>query len=268
MRFLAAICCIWSLSLAAQARPLIGSGVKHARATIEPVAVTRTGAELLVTLVVDPGWHVSWRNPGETGLPTRLSWSLPVGVRAVSEVWPVPVIAHTNVGATHTLEGAIPWLVRFAVDSTATSNRSIVLTMKYGVCKDVCIPEQLTVQGTLPSRAVDAKRSALTNGVTARLTAERGAVAARRWSPSELCVDRIPLAANSTPPEIIADSGLGLDAAQPLSPASRRSGHGFVMKITPEAALRDGAKVLFVSGATGVAAHLDFARPAPGCARR
>ncbi|MDZ7631112.1 MAG: protein-disulfide reductase DsbD family protein [Gemmatimonadaceae bacterium] len=138
--------------LHAQPRALIGSGTRHARATIETIAVTRGAAELLVTLHVDPGWHVSWRNPGETGLPTRLSWSLPAGVRAIGETWPVPVISHTPVGATHTLEGSVPWLVRLGVDSASAVDRLIGLTVRYGVCREVCIPEQLTVQGVLPRR--------------------------------------------------------------------------------------------------------------------
>ena len=254
-------------SLSAQSRPTIGNGVKHARASIEALSATSTRAQVLVTLVVDPGWHISWRNPGETGLPTRLGWSLPAGVRALHETWPVPVVAHTTVGATHTLEGVVPWIVEFALDSAGTGGRSIGLTIKYGVCRDVCIPEQLMVQGALPG-GTDRARAVVPPALRARLAIDHGAIAARRWSPIELCLDRVPLTGAGALPEIVADSGLGLDAAQPLSPASRRAGHGFVMKMAADARLRDGAKVLVVKGETGVAAHLDFRRPAPGCERR
>ena len=157
----------------------IGNGVKHARARIEPIAVQGGRAQVLVTLLVDSGWHVSWRNPGETGLPTRLSWSLPSGVRAVSETWPVPLITHTPVGDTHTLEGDVPWLVEFRVDSASTVDRLIGLTLRYGVCRDVCIPEQLTVQGVLPART-NPRGFVVPPGLQARLSTSAGVIAARR----------------------------------------------------------------------------------------
>ena len=27
-----------------------------------------------------PGWHTYWKNPGDSGLPTELTWTLPEGV--------------------------------------------------------------------------------------------------------------------------------------------------------------------------------------------
>lgn len=214
-------CLLLAASLAAgrasaQQRTLIGSGTKHARATIQTVSVTRTRAQLLVTLFVDPGWHVSWRNPGETGLPTRLSWSLPAGVKAVSETWPVPVISHTTVGDTHTLEGAVPWLVDFALDSAHAEERLLSLTMRYGICKDVCIPEQLTVQGALPAN-VSPRREPIPAGLRSRLSTDGGVIAARRLSPTQLCLDRVPMSSPGVMPEVVADSGVGLEAALRLT---------------------------------------------------
>ncbi|MBU4238861.1 MAG: thiol:disulfide interchange protein, partial [Alphaproteobacteria bacterium] len=31
---------------------------------------------------IAPGWHTSWRNPGDSGGPTTLDWRLPAGVKA------------------------------------------------------------------------------------------------------------------------------------------------------------------------------------------
>ena len=249
----------------AQARaPQIGNGTKHARASIEAVSASATRAQLLVTLALDPGWHVSWRNPGETGLPTRLTWSLPVGVRAVNETWPVPVIAHTSVGATHTLEGDVPWLVDFAIDSASDAERLLSLTIRYGVCRDVCIPEQQTVQGVLPGKRSRAP-AAVALPLRTRLSTNAGAIAARRVAKTELCFARVPLVSGAALPEVIADSGLGLDAALPLTQQARGSHHVFVMNISAASPLHSGSQLLFVRGSSGVAAQLDFKRPAPGC---
>jgi hypothetical protein len=237
---LGVVCSVAGRTLPAQPRPLIGSGTKHASASITAISTTRSRAQLLITLTVDPGWHVSWRNPGETGLPTRLSWSLPAGVRAVSETWPVPLITHTSVGDTHTLEGDVPWLVDFAIDSGSRSDRLVTLTMRYGVCRDVCIPEQITVQGA-------------------------GVIAAHRTSPTEICLDRVPMRSPGTVPEVIADSGTGADATLTLvegTGARRGSARALVPAATR---LRDGSAVLFVRGQSGVSARLNFRAPATRC---
>src|SRR3546814_6680551 len=40
----------------------------------------------------DPQWHVYWRNPGDSGIPTKLEWQLPKGIEAGEIVWPYPQI--------------------------------------------------------------------------------------------------------------------------------------------------------------------------------
>lgn len=253
--------------LHAQPRAQIGNGVKHARASVDAIAASSTRAQLLVTLSLDPGWHVSWRNPGETGLPTRLTWSLPAGVRVLSETWPVPVIAHTPVGATHTLEGDIPWVVEFAIDSASNVDRLVSLTMRYGVCRDVCIPEQLTVQAVLPGQRAT-QLASIAAPLRARLSVDAGVIGARRLSGTQLCIARAPLSAGGALPEVIADSGLGLDAALPLRTRTQSQKHVFVMNIPASPPLPRDMRVLFVRGTSGAFARLDFVRNAPGCAMR
>src|SRR6476646_5612198 len=50
------------------------------------------GKTLWVDLHLDiaPGWHTYWRNPGDSGLPTEISWKLPSGFSAGEIAWPVP----------------------------------------------------------------------------------------------------------------------------------------------------------------------------------
>ena len=37
-----------------------------------------------------PDWHTYWRNAGDSGLPTTLSWELPAGASAGAIEWPTP----------------------------------------------------------------------------------------------------------------------------------------------------------------------------------
>jgi thiol:disulfide interchange protein DsbD len=49
-----------------------------------------------------PEWHTYWRNPGDAGLPTELSFALPKGLELGPVLWPLPekiaVGRHTNYG--------------------------------------------------------------------------------------------------------------------------------------------------------------------------
>jgi hypothetical protein len=59
---------------------------------ISEVRTVRAGEPFWVALrlVPDPGWHTYWRNPGDSGLETRIRWTLPEGVTAGEIVWPTP----------------------------------------------------------------------------------------------------------------------------------------------------------------------------------
>src|SRR5437763_480693 len=37
-----------------------------------------------------PGWHTYWKNPGDSGLPTRSHWTLPEGWKAGEMQLPYP----------------------------------------------------------------------------------------------------------------------------------------------------------------------------------
>jgi DsbC/DsbD-like thiol-disulfide interchange protein len=50
------------------------------------------GNEVWVGLQIahKPEWHTYWKNSGDSGLPTVLEWTLPVGVMAGDIAWPLP----------------------------------------------------------------------------------------------------------------------------------------------------------------------------------
>ena len=44
-----------------------------------PIAPGET-VDLALIFEIQPGWHTYWRNPGDSGDPPRLAWTLPAGV--------------------------------------------------------------------------------------------------------------------------------------------------------------------------------------------
>lgn len=43
-----------------------------------------------VQFKMDPGWHIYWKNPGDVGLGTSITWELPEGFHADDLQWPSP----------------------------------------------------------------------------------------------------------------------------------------------------------------------------------
>src|SRR5260221_3825875 len=56
------------------------------------VAAVKPGEPFWVGLrqTIRPKWHTYWKNPGESGLPTEIRWTLPPGMKADPIVWPAP----------------------------------------------------------------------------------------------------------------------------------------------------------------------------------
>src|SRR5438874_269026 len=43
-----------------------------------------------VLLKIKPGWHVYWKNPGDSGMATKVNWKLPQGFEVGALRFPIP----------------------------------------------------------------------------------------------------------------------------------------------------------------------------------
>ena len=71
----------------------LSASAAHTQARLVLAAETaRPGDTVLagVQLRMDPRWHTYWRNPGASGMATKIEWQLPAGVTAGAIQWPVP----------------------------------------------------------------------------------------------------------------------------------------------------------------------------------
>ena len=77
-----------------------------------------SGKPLTVAIVMqpDPGWHDYWSNPGDTGIATSATWSVPASVRVPGELrYPVPQTLLVAGLMNHVYEGPHALLVETAV---------------------------------------------------------------------------------------------------------------------------------------------------------
>ena len=141
-----------------------------------------------VRLQVPPGWHVYWRNPGDSGQATRLHWELPAGLSAGPIQWPTPRLHQQGPLVDYVLAGDVWLLVELSPARALGEARSLRLSVDadWLVCQDECIPEKAALQlvvplGERPKAGPDAPGFASARerlprhlGWSARLGGERG----------------------------------------------------------------------------------------------
>jgi len=114
-----------------------------------------------IRLKPEPGWHTYWKNPGDSGLPLKLDWSLPPGFNAAAIQWPVPEILATPPLRNFGYEKEIFLLVEVwpTVGAATQGELKFSAVARWLVCKDVCLPAKADLSITLPVRAkTEAKR--------------------------------------------------------------------------------------------------------------
>ncbi len=104
-----------------------------------------------------PQWHTYWKNPGDSGLPTTLAWTLPPGVTAGDIAWPTPhKIAIGNL-ANLGFEGTVLLPVPLAIapdfrPSGLAQDLEVRVSASWLVCRQECIPQDGEFALRLPLR--------------------------------------------------------------------------------------------------------------------
>ena len=144
---------------------LILAGPVHAQSVVQTdnvraelvadVAVLRPGEPFWVGLrqTIRPKWHTYWKNPGESGLPTEISWTLPPGAKADPIVWPAPTLFDISGVINYGFKDEAMLLVRITPPADLAGPLKLAAEANWLVCEDVCIPEEGKFELTLPSAA-------------------------------------------------------------------------------------------------------------------
>jgi DsbC/DsbD-like thiol-disulfide interchange protein len=103
---------------------------------------------------IDPGWHIYWKNPGDSGLATDVKLNLPEGFSASGLLFPVPNrIEFPGPVVNYGYENEVMLLIRVTPPKQLPGNQSITLAGKASwlVCdKDNCIPGSADLSISLP----------------------------------------------------------------------------------------------------------------------
>ena len=151
----------------AQAAPATDVVVtEHVRAQLVAHAPQGVAAGKPVMLGLEiahqPEWHTYWKNPGDSGLPTSFSWTLPAGFGASEIAWPapqqLPLGPLMNYGYANKV--LLPVTVTVPAGFSAAA-LTVSLRAEWLVCKEICIPESGQFQLELPANASSSAHAAL-----------------------------------------------------------------------------------------------------------
>jgi thiol:disulfide interchange protein/DsbC/DsbD-like thiol-disulfide interchange protein len=108
-----------------------------------------------------PEWHTYWMNPGDSGLPTVLEWTLPAGVTAGDIAWPTPKKIPIGNLANYGYEGTVLLPVPLTVAPGFKGEQlSVRLKASWLVCRRECIPQEGEFVLTMPARSSSAVHGA------------------------------------------------------------------------------------------------------------
>jgi len=141
-----------AFALRVQAQPA-KSVVTTERARAELLAYAPEGVEpgkplwVGLQLAHQPEWHTYWKNSGDSGLPTQLTWTLPSGVEAGEIAWPVPkkypIGNLANYGYSGTVLLPVPLTVTPQFKpSLLGGDLEIKLKAQWLICRQECVPEE------------------------------------------------------------------------------------------------------------------------------
>ncbi len=144
--------------------------ILSAVATAAPVRVGHLEADLLPsTLSIQPGkpfwvalrlqpdkeWHVYWRNPGDSGLPPKLTWHLPPGFAASAIQWPYPERIDVGELTSYGYKGEVLLPVKITPPENLKVGDKLDLQAhaEWLVCKEACVPGDADLSASLPVTA-------------------------------------------------------------------------------------------------------------------
>jgi thiol:disulfide interchange protein DsbD len=90
---------------------------------------------------LEPGWHIYWKNAGDSGEPPHIRWTLPDGVTASAIQFPAPKRLPLGPLMDFGYEDEVLFPLQFKVADTVKQGKAILHAhVDWLVCRDVCIP--------------------------------------------------------------------------------------------------------------------------------
>jgi thiol:disulfide interchange protein DsbD len=127
----------------------------HARSTLyaETTGVAPGGAvRLALHQALEQGWHVYWKNPGDSGLPLETVWTLPDGAGVSAVDYPAPHRIEVGPLVNYGHEGEPVFTATLTAPAGVAAGTTLDLRLEatWLICADICVPETGVFDLSLP----------------------------------------------------------------------------------------------------------------------
>ena len=223
---------------------------------------------------IEPGWHIYWKYPGDSGLPTKIEWQLPEGFKVEELQWPLP-LREKEPGDLEVFDYTSEVLLFANVEAPPNLPAgpiTIQAKSDWLVCQSLCVPGRAQLSLTLNSGAnissgsvqiFEKYASKVPKGLTKPIGLRRAGKNLEMevtWAPKDASLDFFPL----PPPDAVIghvlkqENKLTLPIDSEAKPISRMDGvlvvssgenrEGFEINgRTPVSAVQSGGSVTAVS---------------------
>jgi thiol:disulfide interchange protein DsbD len=131
-----------------------------------------------VMMKIEPGWHTYWKNPGDSGAPTKITFTAPQGFKVDAIQFPTPIQFNQPgdlVGYGYTDEVMLTARVTPPTDAKVGDSIEIKANASWLCCEAVCIPGKQNLSITLPvAKESSAANKALFEKWLAMVPTEKG----------------------------------------------------------------------------------------------
>ena len=124
--------------------------------------LSNVGKEFIVGLKfkLTPGWHIYWKNPGDSGLPPEINWNLPEGIEFKEILWPYPELAPLDPLTSYGYYDEVVLPIKFFSSKAISGDESFSASINYLICDEICIPEDTNININLSKFSVLDKKNA------------------------------------------------------------------------------------------------------------
>jgi thiol:disulfide interchange protein DsbD len=209
-------------ALWAQAAPAAETGHARASLLVHAPSGIKAGAEVWLGLRIEhqPHWHTYWLNPGDSGLPTTMSWTLPAGFSAGDIAWPTPKQLPLGPLMNYGYDGDLLLPVRLTVPPDYKGGPvPVKLRADFLICEEVCIPEFAELDTAIASGPSSAHGALFQRAFDAAPVTVAALAASARLEGNALVIeaDGLPTPYRGQPLQLFPENGAVLDHPAPLA---------------------------------------------------
>ncbi len=107
-----------------------------------------------INFYIQPGWHIYWKNPGDSGKKTKINWSLPKHIKLQNLVWSPPIKINVGSILSYGYKKSAFILATFKshkIKNNTSEQHILKVKLEWLECKEICLSGQAELSINLSS---------------------------------------------------------------------------------------------------------------------